>query len=258
MKSARGQQAGPLCATELFTTALSPPTHGHPEWSVYSRGMKDLDHRQSFPCAELWRAKRAARIMSFDLAMTQPFDPTPPQRPTHYFLVTRALAVLLLAAAILKSYDLATVTPVASALLGSRPLTIAWINLEALLSLWLLLGLYPRPTRRAAIALFSLFALFASVKASAGDDSCGCFGRLRTNPWFILAIDVLAVVALLLNPPPSTATPRTAIRLLAFAFVGALLTTGLTATLVINRPPPPPATRPSTVPAQDAVDPVWT
>jgi len=174
-----------------------------------------------------------------------------------YPVVSRALAVLLIAAAALKGFDLATVSAAGSALLGSRPLTVAWINLEALLAVWLLFSLYPRPTRTAAMILFSVFACFAFVKGISGATDCGCFGRLRTNPWVIFTIDLLAVLALALNPPRAGDTTRVAPRLLAFSVSGLLLVTAITAVLVVNRPPPPPALVPTTIPDHETVDPVW-
>lgn len=176
--------------------------------------------------------------------------------PGLYPVVSRALAVLLIAAALLKGLDLATVSAAGSALLGSRVLTIAWINLEALLALWLVFSLYPRATRYAAIGLFSLFACFALIKGVSGAEDCGCFGRLRTNPWLIFMIDVLAVLTLCLNPPQETWTGRPLPRLPAL-MMGLTLVITLTAVLVLNRPPPPPANQPTTIPDHESVDPVW-
>ena len=178
--------------------------------------------------------------------------------PGLYPVVGRALAILLIAAATLKGFDLATVSAAGSALLRSRVLTIAWIDLEALLAIWLLFSLYPRPTRYAAVGLFSLFACFAFIKGLSGADDCGCFGRLRTNPWFIFTIDLLAVLALVLNPPrPERPLHRTAPRLLAFLIVAVIFIASITTVLVLNRPPPPPSTQPTPIPGHETVHPVW-
>ena len=182
---------------------------------------------------------------------------SPPAGAELYPVVSRALAVLLIAAATLKGFDLATVSAAGSALFGSRPLTIAWINLEALLALWLLFLLYPRPTRYAAIGLFSVFAGAAFLKGISGAEDCGCFGRLRTNPWLILAIDLLAVLSLALNPPRSDSRPARSRRLLAFSVLGPVLVFIITLVLIVNRPRSLPATSPATFPAHETVEPAW-
>jgi hypothetical protein len=102
--------------------------------------------------------------------------------------------VLLAAGAALKGYQLATES--AKDTSASHTLRILGVELEAVLALWLLSGWRARLSRTAAIAVFLLFTCVSGYHAVAGHASCACFGKLETNPWLTLALDVLILCML--------------------------------------------------------------
>jgi hypothetical protein len=124
-----------------------------------------------------------------------------------YDLVRVALGLLLLTAATLKAWQLATGPVLSRGILDSRWLLVGVVELELLLGLWLLAGLLPRPTWAVALGCFSVFACVSLYKALAGQSSCGCFGRVQVNPWYTCGLDS-AVVASLLRWRPDGVAPR--------------------------------------------------
>jgi hypothetical protein len=118
-----------------------------------------------------------------------------------YDAVRVALGLLLLVAAALKGYQLATeptlprisglpsIAAGLTALMDSRWFLVAVVEFELFFGLWLLFGLYPRQTRAAAIGCFALFAAVSLFKALSGAASCGCFGKFAINPWYTFALD---------------------------------------------------------------------
>jgi hypothetical protein len=122
---------------------------------------------------------------------------------TGYDCTRLALGTLLLTAAALKGHQLATAPVLESGLLTSRWFLIAVVQFEFFFALWLLSGLYPTWTWRAALACFSVFAGVTLSKGLAGESSCGCFGRVPVNPWYTLFLDLCAVAALLAFRPLS-------------------------------------------------------
>lgn len=140
-----------------------------------------------------------------------------------YDAVRIALGLLLLVAAALKGYQLATEPVLAphvdgpwwatglTALLASRWLLLGAVEFELFFGLWLLAGLYPRQTRALAIGCFALFAAVSLFKALSGAASCGCFGKVAVSPWLTLALDIFAAVVLLLvrfRAEPEMRRPR--------------------------------------------------
>jgi hypothetical protein len=112
-------------------------------------------------------------------------------------VVRALLGIVLLFAAVLKGYE-----PAAGSWPWNVPffphwLSIAFVELEFALGLWLLIGLYAEVTRRLAILFFSILAGVAFFKILSGESSCGCFGRIDITPRAVLAFDLAAVVALL-------------------------------------------------------------
>ncbi|MDR1964117.1 MAG: hypothetical protein LBQ50_10095 [Planctomycetaceae bacterium] len=106
------------------------------------------------------------------------------------------VATILLIAAGLKAYQLAT-TP----LLGEGLLYARWFNnfvveFELFFGIWLIFGLLPKLTWLASIGLFSIFAIVSFYKAISGEVSCGCFGAVTVNPWITMTFDTGVVVLL--------------------------------------------------------------
>ena len=105
-------------------------------------------------------------------------------------------AGVLLFAAFMKWEQLPVIDRMGTGLLYDPRFGAAQVVLESALAIWLLSGLLPLWSRRAAIAAFSLFILVTSYKALTGEASCGCFGQLQVNPWLTLALDLTILVAL--------------------------------------------------------------
>ena len=115
---------------------------------------------------------------------------------TPYHVLRVLLGLMLVAAGGLKALQLATEPVVARGIFESRWVLLVAIEIELLLGLLLLVGLYPQQTRRAAMLLFGLLAGVALTKILSGESSCGCFGTMRLSPWFALA----QVAQFLANP----------------------------------------------------------
>jgi hypothetical protein len=106
------------------------------------------------------------------------------------------LGALLLAAAALKAHALATDTAQPMPLMTSLRAQVMVIEVEGLLGLWLLTGLYPGAARWVALTFFTTLAGVSLYLGLSGESSCGCLGRLKVNPWLTFAADLTAVVAL--------------------------------------------------------------
>jgi hypothetical protein len=115
---------------------------------------------------------------------------------------------LLLGAAGLKAYALATDPFAQDSPLLSPRLLIATIQVETLLGLWLVSGWAPRAARLAGIGFFLILAGSSLYLALEGQPSCGCLGRVTVSPWLTFALDTAVVAALLLlRPAPGFAIP---------------------------------------------------
>jgi hypothetical protein len=121
---------------------------------------------------------------------------------------------VLIAAAVLKGYELLYDPSPRVGALASRWAAAIAVEIELLLGLCLLAGLWPRVVRWVAFACFIGFSAFSAYKLAAGETSCGCFGKVRVHPGVMLAFDAAAAVALLVfgrsapAGPPVQATPR--------------------------------------------------
>ena len=120
---------------------------------------------------------------------------------TAYGVVRIVLAMVLLAAAALKGYQLAAGPVLGRGILESRWFLIVVVELELLFGLWLLAGLHPTWTRRASMVCFACFACVSAIKAFHGEASCGCFGPLPVPPRYTFLLDLGAVLALALCRP---------------------------------------------------------
>jgi hypothetical protein len=129
-------------------------------------------------------------------------------RWTVHDAVRVVLGVLLLVAAGLKGYQLATEPVLGDGILNSPWLLIGVVEFEIFFGLWLIAGLYPKWTWVAACGCFTLFAGVSLFKALSGAASCGCFGRMQVNPWYTVALDALAVATLLVFRPRAKTAPE--------------------------------------------------
>src|SRR6516164_6027950 len=116
------------------------------------------------------------------------------------------VGLLLLVAAMLKTYQMASEPAVETSWVTSRWFQIAVVEWELLLGLGLLTGVIPRATRLAAIVSFAVFAVYNVYQVSASEGSCGCFGKISIDPMYTLWLDVVVVLALLLWDPGFAST----------------------------------------------------
>ncbi len=107
------------------------------------------------------------------------------------------LAIVLLAAAGLKAYQLFVHSDaVSSGLLRSPAIISGLIQAEFLLALWLIIGGFPRIRFVIALVSFGLFFAAASYEAFHALPSCGCFGNVKVAPAITAVFDALALIAL--------------------------------------------------------------
>ena len=118
-----------------------------------------------------------------------------------YDVVRALLGLVLLIAAALKGYQLATEPVANNGILTSRWFLIAQVEFELMFGLLLLSGLYKRLMWMVALVCFVGFSLVTLYKGLAGAASCGCFGQVEINPWYTLIFDLAAVTALLIFRP---------------------------------------------------------
>lgn len=107
------------------------------------------------------------------------------------------LACLLLGAAGLKTYDAIIAQRLAVTSIFTSHLFVLGLTIgEVLLSGWLLLGVYPRLARWVTIGVFFVFAQYSLLQATAGAESCGCFGGVIVSPWVTFILDSSIVLCL--------------------------------------------------------------
>jgi hypothetical protein len=103
------------------------------------------------------------------------------------------IAAILLTAAGLKAFQLATTPILGEGLLHARWFNVLVVDFELLFALWLCFGQLPKLTRLVSILLFSIFAAVSFYKAISGETSCGCFGNVSINPWYTMTFDLVIV-----------------------------------------------------------------
>jgi len=118
-----------------------------------------------------------------------------------WLLVPGFPAAALVAASYLKIYQL-TVDPFYRLpFIGSRWMTLGIAQVELLIGLWLISGVGWRWAKWVGIVSYGILAAVSFVQVLNGAESCGCFGRLKIDPSYMLAFDVLALFILTLWRP---------------------------------------------------------
>jgi len=112
-------------------------------------------------------------------------------------LTRSATVALLLFAAVAKSYQFVSGSPVGSGSFESRWMVLVAVQVELAVGAWLVTGLWPRTARLVVGLLFGCFAAVSAFKAAAGHGSCGCFGEVRVSPWVTFTLDAAVVLAVL-------------------------------------------------------------
>jgi hypothetical protein len=136
-----------------------------------------------------------------------------PLNTGHLWTVCRyLLGAVLITAAVLKAYELATLPLLGAGLLNQRWLLVAAVEVEVVFGGWLLIGPGGRWTWVTTWILWLAFLGIAGYEAVTGAGSCGCFGRVHVNPWYTASFDLAVLVALpFCRPsvlPVKFATPR--------------------------------------------------
>jgi hypothetical protein len=114
--------------------------------------------------------------------------------------VGSTLGALLLAAAYLKFRDL-TWEPFGKALLIPPGLRIIFIEADAILGIWLVLGIARRMLWTISILYFTALACVSIFLVIRGEPTCGCFGKATINPWLIFGVDAAAIAGLAVTYP---------------------------------------------------------
>jgi hypothetical protein len=144
--------------------------------------------------------------------------------PGGFVVVRWLLGMLLLAAAALKVAGLGVAAVGPIGIFSSPAFQVGVVGFEVFLALWLLSGRNLIGSWLMALGAFVAFAGVNLYLAWIGQASCGCFGRLSVNPWYVLGLDVGILVALVAARPdlgPLWANPRAAVsRVLAHAVLG--------------------------------------
>ncbi len=105
--------------------------------------------------------------------------------------------VLLITAALLKSYLPQETATVQIAYHLPRWAVLVGIQLELALGIALITGVFQQVIRRIALIAFIGFAAFSLYRLLSAHESCGCFGALLVPPWVTLLVDSAVVAALL-------------------------------------------------------------
>ena len=116
-------------------------------------------------------------------------------------LVSRILALLLLAAAFLKANGLGFETVASKGIFSGPEFQIALVELEIILGIWLMWGKNPVGSWITSLVVFTGLAGASCFMGWIGQASCSCFGRLTVNPWLTFVIDLAAIGALVVGRP---------------------------------------------------------
>ena len=112
-----------------------------------------------------------------------------------------AVALILLVAAILKAYQLATTPSLGEGFLHARWFNIFVVEFELFFGIWLFFGMLPKATWLVTTGLFATFLLVTFYEAVRGAESCNCFGNFSLNPWITMVFDLSVIGILVLFRP---------------------------------------------------------
>jgi hypothetical protein len=130
-------------------------------------------------------------------------------RPRAWTVVRVALGLLLVTAAALKLYGLNVTAIPRAGWFATPQVQVIAAEWELILGFWLLSGVYRFAAWFFALLTFTTFAVISAYFGFIGIASCGCFGVIRTSPWTVFAIDLAAIVTLLVFRPQRTShAPR--------------------------------------------------
>jgi hypothetical protein len=114
-----------------------------------------------------------------------------------WVIVRFFVAAVLLIAAGLKAYQLATMPDLENSFFEARWFQIILVECEIALALILLFGIVPKISWLVTTILFMIFSIVSLAKGLSGAESCNCWGAVKVNPFITFLLDV-GIVALLL------------------------------------------------------------
>lgn len=117
--------------------------------------------------------------------------------------------LVLIVAAGLKIQQLLTEPIISKGFWESWEFFLIQIPLELGLGIWLVCGLFRKAAWMLAVLAFALFIAVTLHKVYIHAESCGCFGRIKVNPWITLsAIDIpLFLMLVIFHPKGSKLLP---------------------------------------------------
>jgi hypothetical protein len=157
-------------------------------------------------------------------------------------IVTVFTGTVLIIASVLKIHQLLTEPIISKGFWESWEFFLIQIPLELGLGIWLVCGLFRKAAWFIAVLTFGLFIGVTLQKGLTGAASCGCFGRVKVNPWITLSvIDIPLFLGLvifhprglkLLPPPWPSAAHFFGVAIPTFVTFAVLMPV-----LVFNKPP---------------------
>ena len=157
-------------------------------------------------------------------------------------IITVVAGFVLIVAAVLKIHQLLTEPIISKGFWESWEFFLIQIPLELGLGIWLVCGLFRKAAWMVAVLSFGLFIAVTLQKGLIGAESCGCFGRVKVNPWITLsAIDIPLFLGLvifrpkglkLLPPPWPSARHFFGVAIPTFIVFGIIMPV-----LIFNKPP---------------------
>ncbi|HVK12455.1 MAG TPA: MauE/DoxX family redox-associated membrane protein [Gemmataceae bacterium] len=120
-----------------------------------------------------------------------------------YRVLSTTVSLVLLAAAVGKLAG-QSVSPLAQTGLLRHPgVTMAVVEWEILLGAALLARFRPRLVRYLTLGTFAAFAAASGYAVWTGSSSCGCFGVVDLNPWYVFLFDLAVLAAFAAVRPPA-------------------------------------------------------
>lgn len=117
-------------------------------------------------------------------------------------IITVVTGLVLIVTASLKIHQLLTEPIISKGFWESWLFFVVQIPLELGLGIWLVSGLFRKAAWMIAVFAFGLFILVTLQKGLAGAESCGCFGRVKVNPWITFSvIDIPIFLGLVIFRP---------------------------------------------------------
>ena len=111
------------------------------------------------------------------------------------------VGTLLIVAAILKAHELATLPMPEVDFWSSKATIHTLVIFELLLGISLISHINLAYTWTCVVFAFSVFLIVTFLKAIGGLESCGCFGRLKVDPWTTFVVDAAVLLMLVLARP---------------------------------------------------------